>query len=165
MSHESRDSSASPDSHESCFSHAKQLLFSCVSPKVTVCNAVSFHMSCVKWDRSLGHAEQLLFFCACVLCKLKSDCLWCCHMWYVKYLGSLGHAEQLLFSCLCSYVICHMTWHHDKQVQGHGAKPWGTGYMGTWFQGRKTCWFRQQSCPCTFESWGENLGTWAHGYV
>ena len=67
--------------------HAEQLLFSCVSSKVSICNYVTCCMS----------------HCAC-------------HMSYVKCLcWSLGHAEQLLFSCLCSkvsicnYVTCHMS--------------------------------------------------------
>ena len=33
------------------------------------------------------------------MCKLKSDCLSCCHMWHWHW-----HADQLLFSCLCSKV-------------------------------------------------------------
>ena len=52
--------------------HAEQLLFSCVSSKVSICNYVTCHMSHVA-----------------------------CHMSHVKCLcWSLGHAEQLLFSCL-----------------------------------------------------------------
>ena len=60
--------------------HAEQLLFSCVSSKVSICNYVTCHIS-----------------------------PFTCHMLYVKCLcWSFGHAEQLLFSCLCSKVsVCN----------------------------------------------------------
>ena len=59
--------------------HAEQLLFSCVSSKVSICNYVTCHMSHVT-----------------------------CHMSHVKCLcWSLGHAEQFLFSCLCSNVAVY----------------------------------------------------------
>ena len=59
--------------------HAEQLLFSCVSSKVSICNYVTCHMSHVA-----------------------------CHMSHVKCLcWSLGHAEQFLFSCLCSNVAVY----------------------------------------------------------
>ena len=67
--------------------HAEQLLFSCVSSKVSICNYVTCHIS-----------------------------PFTCHMLYVKCLcWSLGHAAQLLFSWLCSkvsiynYITCHMS--------------------------------------------------------
>ena len=101
--------------------HAEQLLFSCVSSKVSICYYVTCcmshfacHMSYVKclcW--SLGHAEQLLFTCVCskvsicnyVTCHMSHVT---CHMSYVKWLcWSLGHAEQFLFSCLCSNVAVY----------------------------------------------------------
>ena len=46
------------------FKCSEQLLFSCVSSKVSICNYVTCRMSYVKclcW--SVGHAEQLLFSC------------------------------------------------------------------------------------------------------
>ena len=66
--------------------HDEQLLFSCVSSKLNVCNAVTCHTS--HFTRHMSHVK-----CLC---------------W------SLGHAEQLLFSCvsskvsICNYVTCHI---------------------------------------------------------
>ena len=103
--------------------HAEQLLFSCVSLKVSICNYVTCHIlpftchmlyvKCLCW--SLRHAEQLLFSCLCskvsicnyVTCHMSH---FACHMSYVKCLcWSLGHAEQLLFSCVSSKVSTLMT--------------------------------------------------------
>jgi len=74
--------------------HAEQLLFSCVSSKVSICNYVTCCMS---------HFACHMSHCAC-------------HMSYVKCLcWFLGHAEHLLFSCVsskvsfCNYVTCHMS--------------------------------------------------------
>ena len=92
------------------------------------CTCHMSYVKCLCW--SLGHAEQLLFWCLCskvsicdyVTCHIShvtchmSQCA--CHMSYVKCLclcWFLGHAEQLLFSCLCSkvsicdYVTCRMS--------------------------------------------------------
>ena len=61
------------------FKCSEQLLFSCVSSKVSICNYVTCRMSHVT-----------------------------CHMSYVKSLcWSLAHAEQFLFSCLCSNVAVY----------------------------------------------------------
>ena len=74
--------------------HAEQLLFSCVSSKVSICNYVTCHMSYVKclcWF--LGHAEQFLFWC---LCSRISNCNYVtCHMLHV--------------TCRMSHVTCHMS--------------------------------------------------------
>ena len=81
--------------------HAEQLLFSCVSSKVSICNYVTCHIS-----------------------------PFTCHMLYVKCLcWSLGHAEQLLFSCLCSkvstcnYVKCNMS-HVSCHMSNAYVDPW-----------------------------------------
>ena len=47
-SHESCESLESRESRERSLGHAEQPLFSCVSSKVIVCHAVTFHMSNVK---------------------------------------------------------------------------------------------------------------------
>ena len=96
--------------------HAEQLLFWCVSSKVSICNHVTCqispftcHMLYVKcWCWSFGHAEQLLFSC---LCSKVSICnyLTCyishvrCHMSHC----ALGHPGQFLFSCLWSNVAVY----------------------------------------------------------
>ena len=91
--------------------HGEQLLFSCVSSKVSICNYVTCHLSHFTFHMLyvkclccfFGHAEQFLF-----------SCLWSKVSIYICLCWSLGHAEQLLFSCLfakvsiCNYVTCHI---------------------------------------------------------
>ena len=109
--------------------HTEQLLFSCVSSKVSICNYVTCCMSHVTLRMSHVICQMVMFILGTcwttfvLMSMLKSEYLWLCHMSYVtchmsyvKWLcWSLVHAEQLLFSCLyskvsiCNYVICHMS--------------------------------------------------------
>ena len=73
----------------------------------------AYHMSYVKcWCSSLGHAEQLLFWCLCskvsicdyVTCRMSHVA---CHMWHVTcemLRLILGTCWTIFFSCLCSNV-------------------------------------------------------------
>ena len=95
--------------------HAEQLLFSCVSSKVSICNYVTCCMS---------HFACHMSHCAC-------------HMSYVKCLcWFLGHAEQLLFWCLCSkvsicnYVTCHML--HVTCRMSHVTCLMSNAYVDPW---------------------------------
>ena len=64
--------------------HAEQLLFSCVSSKVSICNYVTCHIS-----------------------------PFTCHMLYVECLcWSFGHAEQLLFSWLAKFYLTLLIGHY-----------------------------------------------------
>ena len=116
--------------------HAEQLLFSCVSSKVSICNYITCHIS-----------------------------PFTCHMLYVKCLcWSLGHAEQLLFSCLCSkvsicnYVTCHIS--HVTCHIAHVTCHMSNAYVDPWDMLNNFCFhvcaqkslFNAENCNAFFTS-------------
>ena len=84
--------------------HAEQLLFSCVSAKVSICNYVTCRMShvkCLYW--SLGHGEIFLFSSLCsklTLTLFHSHSFSLSHSFILSFNHS-RHAKQVLFSSLC----------------------------------------------------------------
>ena len=103
------------------FKCSEQLLFSCVSSKVSICNYVTCRMSHVACRMSHVICQMLMLIvgtCWTIfvfMSMLKSEYLWLCHrsqvtchMSHVRCLcWSLGHAEQFLFSSLCSKVAVY----------------------------------------------------------
>ena len=87
--------------------HVEQLLFSCVSSKVSICNYVTCHLS------------HFTFHMSHVICEMLMLILWICwttfvflsmlkshsHTLFPSFTLSFSHsrhAEWVLFSCLCS---------------------------------------------------------------